>query len=55
MGLASPMIHLEPWECMDTSNPYSCSTLPALDSYQEPSLVAMGPELHITPMMHNDL
>ena len=55
LGLASPMIHLEPWECMDTSNPYSCPTLPALESYQEPSLVTIGPELHITPMMHNDL
>lgn len=52
-GFQFPMIHLEPWEGIENS--YSSSSFPALDYYQEPAQVTMGAELHITPMMHNDL
>lgn len=53
MGFQFPMIHLEPWECIESS--YSNSPFPPLEQYQEPAQVIMGAELHITPMMHNDL
>jgi hypothetical protein len=53
VGFQFPMIDLGPWECIENS--YSSSPFPALDHHQEPAQVTMGAELHITPMMHNDL
>lgn len=53
VGFQFPLIPLGPWECIENS--YSNSPFPALDQYQEPAPVTMGPEIHITPMMHNDL
>ena len=48
-----PMIPLGPWECIENS--YSTSPFPALDHLPEPAQVTMAAELHITPVMHNDL
>lgn len=52
-GFPFPMIPLGPWECIDNS--YSTSPFPALDHCQDPTQIPMEPEIHITPMMHNDL
>lgn len=52
-GYEFPMINLGTWECLET--PFSSSSFPTLDHYQEPTQVSVGAELHITPMMHNDL
>lgn len=53
LGFQFPMNPLGPWECIENS--YSTSPFPALAHHQEPAQVTMGPELHITPMVHNDL
>ncbi|MCJ1434874.1 hypothetical protein MMC27_004244 [Xylographa pallens] len=53
MGFQFPMIPLVPWECIENS--YSTSPFPGLDQSQEPAQVTMEAELHITPIMHNDL
>ena len=53
VGFQFPMIPLGPWECIENS--YSTSPFPALDNHQEPAQDTMEAELHITPMMHNDL
>lgn len=53
VGFQSPMVPLGPWECISDS--YLTSPFPSLDQYQEPTQAIIGPELQITPMMHNDL
>ncbi|KAL5365738.1 putative fungal-specific transcription factor [Aspergillus floccosus] len=49
-----PIMPLPPWDCMDTS--YPISPFAALDPQQDLTQgLPMGSELHITPVMHNDL
>lgn len=48
-----PIMPLPPWDCMDAS--YSISPFAALDLHQDLTQVPMDSELHITPVMHNDL
>ena len=53
MGFQLPLIHLGPWECIENS--YPTSLFPPLEPPHEPTHCAMEPELHINPIMHNDL
>ncbi|GAM82785.1 hypothetical protein ANO11243_007710 [Dothideomycetidae sp. 11243] len=53
VDLSMPMIHIEPWECVD--NLYLNSPFSALDNFQDPLLCTMETQLAVNPMMHNDL
>ncbi|KID84060.1 Transcription factor, fungi [Metarhizium guizhouense ARSEF 977] len=56
MEFQFPMVHMETWECFDTSSASSpFASLPSLENIQDLVHIPMEPDLLITPMMHNDL